>query len=109
MNKVLLSVLLLISAGCSSTFLVGKDGWGFFLGSGAAPLHAWLCPTGDATKVLASTDLPETSRSALYSALCSSQRSGDAVTGIYRSLPADQRTSLQRAFNRHGYDINVVS
>ena len=108
MNKVLLSVLLLLSTGCTATFLVGKDGQGFFLGSGAEPLYAWLCPTGDAAKVLAAADLPETMHDALYSALCSSQRSGNTVTGIYRSLPADQQTSLKRAFNRHGYDINII-
>jgi len=108
MKRILLSMVLLISAGCSSTFLVGKDGHGYFLGSGAEPLYAWLCSTGDAAKVLAATNLPEATRSSLYSALCSSSRSGDAVTGIYHSLPNDQRSSLQRAFTRHGYDINVV-
>jgi hypothetical protein len=58
MNKVLLSVLLLLPAGCSSTFLVGKDGQGFFLESGAEPLYAWLYPTGDVVKSLPMRTFP---------------------------------------------------
>lgn len=101
-----LSVLTL-TAGCSSTFLVSKDGRGYFFGRDRDELYRMLCDSGDLKKILEDTNLLQDVKDNLYKYNCT-QRSGDKVKEIYASLTVEQRKDLRTAFKMNGYDINYL-
>lgn len=98
----------IITGGCSSTFLISKDGKGYFLGSNSSSIFKMLCDSGDLTKVLSDTKLPPKMKDDLYRYNCSSERSGDKVKEIYASMTHDQRKDLRSAFKNNGYDVNYL-
>jgi len=103
-----ISVFALILVACSSTFVVSKDGKGYFLGSKTNDFYKMLCESGDLKRVLADTHLEQGLKDDLYKYNCSSERSGDKVKQIYTSMTSEQRKDLRKAFAKNGYDINYM-
>ncbi len=96
----------LLTSACTPVFMVGKDGWGGFLGSSSKLMYEMLCASGDMEKVLASTHLSMEMRDALYQYNCSQERSPDKVKKLLASMTSDQRRDLRTAFKANGYKIN---
>ncbi len=93
---------------CSSTFLVSKDGRGYFIGNDSKAVYKMLCESGDLGKILSDTQLPQDMRGNLYKYNCSPERSGEKVKEIYASMTPGQRKDLRMAFRHNGYDINYL-
>jgi len=111
MEKRFLSVLftaVLVAGGCSSTFVVSKDGKGYHFGSNTQTLYTMLCESGDLQKVLSDTQLARELRDDLYRYNCSPERSGEKIKQIYVSMTPEQRKDLRSAFRKNGYDINLM-
>jgi hypothetical protein len=98
---------LVLTAGCTSTFLVTKDGEGYFFGGKRDKLYRMLCDSGDLKKILGDTGLAEDVKDNLYRYNCL-ERSGERIKEIYASLTVEGRKDLRRSFKRHGYDINYI-
>ncbi len=98
----------LLTGACSSTFLVYKDGYGYFVGSNSKAKYDLLCTSGDLEKVLASSQLSKEMKADLYKYNCSSERSGEKVKQIYASMTVEQRKDIKRAFRSNGFDINYL-
>lgn len=103
-----LCLLIIAVVGCSSTFLVSKDGKGYFLGSRSDAIYRMLCDSGDLKKVLSDTRLAEEMKDDLYRYSCSTERSGDRIKKIYAAMTMEQRKELRGAFTKNGYDINYL-
>ena len=103
-----IAIVVLASAACSSTFLVSKDGKGYFLGSKTNEIYKMLCESGDLKKVLSDTRLDEGLKDDLYKYNCSPERSKEKVKQIYTSMTPEQRKDLRTAFTKNGYDINYM-
>ncbi len=96
----------LILCACTDTFLVYKQGKGYFLGSDSTGKYALLCSSGDMEKVLADTQLSKEMKDSLYKYNCSTERSGKKITEIYASMTVEQRKDIRTAFKNNGYEIN---
>ena len=96
----------LFAGACSDTFLVYKQGKGYFLGSDSRGKYNLLCSSGDLEKVLADTHLSKEMKDSLYKYNCSTERSGEKITEIYTSMTAEQRKDIRTAFVKNGYEIN---
>lgn len=103
----LIAALGLVAA-CGSTFVVSKDGKGYYLGSGSTSAYTLLCETGDLKKVLTDTRLAQGMKDDLYGANCSGERSKEKVKRIYASLSPEQRKDLRLAFKKNGYEVNAM-
>lgn len=111
MNKVFYAavcVLIVAAIGCSSTFLVSKDGKGYFLGSRSDAIYKMLCESGDLKKLLSDTRFTQELKDDLYRYNCSNERSGDRIKKIYAAMTMEQRKELRGAFTKNGYDINYL-
>jgi hypothetical protein len=89
-----------------STFLVNKDGMGYFFGSNSKAVYEMLCTSGDFEKVLLATNLSTKMKDALYKYNCSDERSREKVLQIYASMTVQERSDLKKAFRKEGYIIN---
>lgn len=111
MNRTVLIVTftfaILISS-CSSTFLVSKDGKGYFLGSKSEAIYKMLCESGDMKKIISDTTFSQGLKDDLYRYNCSSERSGEKIKQLYASMVPEQRKDLRNAFKSNGYDINYL-
>lgn len=109
MGKHLLAGLIVVMVGsaCSSTFLVTKNGYGYFLGSKSDAAYQLLCETGDLKKVLSETSFTGDMQADMYRYNCI-ERSSERVKQIYASLSATQRKDLRSAFRKNGFDINYL-
>ena len=96
----------LLTSACSSTFMLGKDGRGYFYGSNSHAIYEMLCTSGDLEKVLAATHLSEEMKGTIYKYNCSAERSGDKVKQIYASMTVKERKDIKIAFKKNGYEIN---
>jgi hypothetical protein len=92
----------------SSTFLVSKNGTGYYLGSSSNAAYRMFCESGDLQKILAGTQLPSETKEDLYRSNCGPERSKERVKQIYASLTPEQRKGLRLAFRNNGYDINYL-
>lgn len=110
MNKFfpLLIASAIVFGGCSSTFLVSKDGKGYFWGNDSRAIYKMLCESGDLKKILDATRFTQILKEDIYKYNCSMERSGEKVKQIYASLTSDQRRDLRNAFKGNGYDINYL-
>ncbi len=110
MNRfiVLVIVTALAAAGCSSTFLVSKNGQAYFLGSDAAAARRLLCDSGDLKKILGETSLPEQTKGDLLRYSCSADGSREKVKQVFAAMTPEQRKDLRTAFKNNDYDINYV-
>lgn len=101
--------LLFIAAGCTSTFVITKDGKSYFFGNRSEGFYKMLCESGDLKKIVADARLPEEQADLLYKYNCTDvDNSKDKITAIYESLKSEQRRDLRLAFQKNGYDINVM-
>ena len=101
-------VLALCAGACSSTFVVSKDGKGYYLGHGSKAAYTMFCESGDLKKILLDADLPLDKKDELYRFNCGAERSNEKVKQVYASMTPDQRKGLKKAFKTHGYDINAM-
>lgn len=111
MNRVFfasLFAIIIAVVGCSSTFLVSKDGKGYFLGSRSDAIYKMLCESGDLKKLLSDTRFTQELKDDLYRYSCSVERSGDRIKKIYVAMTMEQRKELRVAFTKNGYDINYL-
>ena len=110
MKRAIAGILVLLcgTSACTSTFLAGKDGKGYFLGSTSDAAYQRFCASGDLLSVLADTLLPQEIRDKLFRATCSEERSRAAVKELYGQMTPEQRKDLRTAFKRQGYDINYI-
>lgn len=96
---------LLFVAACAKTFLVSKECKTYFFGSADEGLYTLLCASGDFTKILDDSGLPQDVKDGLYKAQCV-ERSKAEVDELYTTLTPDQKEKLKFAFVKHGYEIN---
>lgn len=102
------ALAMLISTGCSETFLITKDGKSYFFGSKREDMYRLLCESGDLKKIIEDTMLSNDIKESLYKYNCI-ERSPDKVREIYANLEPEQRRDLRLSFQRHGYDINYIA
>lgn len=108
MKRVIVGFMILLITGCSSTFLISKDGKGYFFGSKSDAIYRMICDSGDLKKILRDVTLiPQSTRDLIYQSNCI-ERSGEKVQEIYTSLTPEERKDLRRAFKLNGYDINYL-
>jgi hypothetical protein len=98
----------LLTAACASTFLVSKDGKGYYLGSESSAAYKMFCESGDLKKILAGTQLPSEMKAELFQYNCGGIRSKEKVRQLYTSMTPLQRKDLRSAFKKNGYDINYL-
>lgn len=100
--------VLLFTGACTSTFMVSKDGKGYFLGSNSRAVHAMLCESGDLGKILSGTQLPQDMKDDLLRFNCSAEKSGEKVKQLYATMTPTQRKDLRLSFKNNGYDVNAM-
>ena len=105
---VAVATLALVAGGCSSTFVVNKEGKGYFWGSDSMAAYRMLCESGDLKKVLSDTNFSQEMRDKIYKYNCSSERSGEKVRQIYASMTQEERKELRTAFKKNGFEINYM-
>jgi hypothetical protein len=111
MKKLFGGGLVLLALGltaCSSTFLVSKDGKGYYVGSGSDAAYEMLCESGDLARVLGDTKLSQSLKDDLYRFNCTPERSTPRVKELFSSLSPEERRDLRTAFRHNGYDINYL-
>lgn len=101
-------VLALVTGACTSTFLVSKDGKGYFIGSRSKTLHRMLCDSGDLQKILADTRLAAPMKADFYRYNCTAEKSREKITNVFAAMTPVQRKDLRMAFRTNGYDINYL-
>jgi len=101
-------ITVLITAACSSTLRVSKEGRAFTLGSRAGAGDTMLCESGDLQRVLLDTTLTPELKNAFRQCICSAERSPEKAKRLYSSMTDEQQKDLQRAFNHSGYDLSVA-
>ena len=104
----ILAVSALFLSACASTFVVSKDGKGYYLGNSSNAAYTMFCSSGDLQKILAGTQLSQDMKDNLYQHNCGPDRSSGKVRQIYASLTPDLRKELRKSFKDHGYDINYM-
>ncbi len=115
MNKEWLAgfaVMLAVTLGAcasSSTFLVSKDGAGYYLGDSSDSAYRMFCESGDLQKILAGTQLSAEIKDELFRSNCGPERSKEKVKQVYASIAPAQRKDLRLAFKNNGYDINYLT
>ncbi len=100
--------LFFFAAGCSSTFMMVKNGTGYMLGSESNEVYHILCESGDLQKILLEAQLRQDAKDDLYKYNCSPERSRDKVKQVYASMVPAERKSLRLAFKSNGYEINAM-
>lgn len=110
MNKHFLMFVasVIIFAGCTSSFLVSKDGKGYFWGNDSKAMYRMLCESGDLRKILSGTKFLQELKDDIYRYNCSPERSGEKIKQIYASMSHEQRKELRNVFKDNGYDINYL-
>jgi hypothetical protein len=98
----------LLAAGCSSTFMMVKNGSGYMLGSDSNEVYRLLCESGDLQKILLDAQLGQGTKDDLYRYNCSPDRSRDKVKQVYASMVPAERKALRVAFKSNGYEINAM-
>lgn len=97
-------------AGCSSgNFLVYKDAKHFYVTSTGPELRRILCDSGDMAKIAKDSQLPEALQKELKDGICNSNKVKERLLATLEGMSKEQRTALKAAFQKNGYDINVVA
>jgi hypothetical protein len=102
---------LLSGCGTSSNFVLYKSGTGkhFFVNSTRPEIKTYLCDTGDLEKVLNDSTLPANVRQDLVSSICATAKVKEKVLQVLDSMTKEQRSELKSAFQRNGYDVNIIN
>ena len=106
---VLSTVAMLTMAGCSSNFLVYKDGKHFYVTSTGPELKRILCDSGDIKKITKASNLPEAMQLDLQDGICNSNKVRERVLATLEGMSKEQRSALKLAFQMNGYDVNTVT
>jgi len=105
-----LAGMTLILASCTSSFLVYKDGRGYFVDGDSKAKYDMLCASGDMDKILAATThLGSVEKDSLNRYNCSAERSSEKVKQLFASFTVEQRKDLKCAFRKNGYEINKLA
>ncbi len=105
---VIIAGMVFFAAGCSSTFLLVKNGSGYMLGSDSKEVYRMLCESGDLKKILSDAQLRQEAKDDLYKYNCSPERSRDKVKQVYAAMVPEERKALRIAFKSNGYEINAM-
>lgn len=106
---IMIACMALATGACTSSFLVYKDGKGYFVGSESKTKYEMLCASGDLDKILAATHLEADMKDSLYKYNCSTERSSEEVGKIFASMTVEQRKDIKSAFRKNGYEINKMA
>jgi hypothetical protein len=96
------------ATGCTSTFMMVKNGTGYMLGSQSDEVYHMLCESGDLKKILLDAQLRQEAKNDLYKYNCSPERSRDKVKQVFASMVPAERKALRIAFKSNGYEINAM-
>jgi hypothetical protein len=96
------------AGGCTSTFMMVKNGTGYMLGSESKEVYRILCESGDLKKILSDAQLRQEAKDDLFKYNCSPERSRDKVKQVYAAMVPEERKSLRIAFKSNGYEINAM-
>jgi hypothetical protein len=99
--------LLVVVSGCTSNFLITKDGKSYFFGSRDEAIYKMLCASGDLSAILAGTKLPDQTKADIYKYNCTAP-SKDKLKETVSAMTPGQRRDLRLSFQVHGYDINRI-
>ena len=105
---VIIAGMVFFAAGCSSTFMLVKNGTGYMLGQQSDEVYHMLCESGDLKKILSEVELRQEPKDDLYKYNCSPERSRDKVKQVYASMVPAERKALRIAFKSNGYEINAM-
>jgi len=100
--------MVFFAAGCTSTFMMVKDGTGYMLGSESNEVYHMLCESGDLQKILLEAQLRQEAKDDLYKYNCSPERSRDKVKQVFAAMVPAERKALRIAFKSNGYEINAM-
>ncbi len=100
--------MVLITGACSDSFIITKDGYGYFVGSSSQAMYEMICVSGDMKRVLSDTQLGKEMKDNLYRYSCSSERSNDKVKLVYASMTPEERKDIKSAFRKNGFTINAL-
>jgi hypothetical protein len=109
MIMMLTAVVLLVISGCSSNFLVYKNGKHFYVTSTGPELKRILCDSGDLKKITVASKLPEAMQLDLQDGICNSSKVRERVLATLEGMTKEQRGDLKLAFQMNGYDVNTVT
>ena len=104
----IITVFFLLHACASSTFMVNKDGKGYYLGNSSDAAYTMFCESGDLKKILAGTIFSQELKDDLYRYNCGSERSNVKVKQIFASMTPEHRKELRTSFKNSGYEINIM-
>ena len=103
-----ISFLILLALGCTSNFLITKDGKAYFFGNRSEAIYKMLCESGDLKAILADTKLPQEIKSEIYKYNCI-EPSKEKLKEAVASMTPEGRRDLRISFQTHGYDINRIN
>jgi hypothetical protein len=103
------TVLLVFAAvGCTSNFLITKDGKSYFFGSRDDAIYKMLCESSDLKMILADIKLPTGTKADIYK-YNRTEPSKDKLKVVVSSMTPEQRKDPRLSFQVHGYDINRIN
>jgi hypothetical protein len=102
------ALLIFAAVGCTSNFLITKNGKSYFFGSRDDATYKMLCESGDLKMILSYTKLPESTKADIYKYNCTAP-SKDKLKEVVSSMTPEQRRELRLSFQIHGYDINRIN
>lgn len=105
----LLACACLLTAACSSNFLVYKQGRHFYVTSTGQELKSVLCDSGDLKRILAESKLDLPLQSKLDESICGTGKVRERVLTVLEEMSREERSTLKSSFQAHGYDINNVA
>jgi hypothetical protein len=98
--------VVLVTAACSSTFVISKQGEVYSMGSDSNARYEALCASGEMDKVLAASELSKEIKDSINKSICSEERSSEKFKQLYASMTGEQKKDLKSAFRSNGYSIN---
>ncbi len=103
-----ISILALMINGCSSTFILYKEGRGYYFGSERKELNTMLCERGDLNRVLERTSSITSEKKGLFFRYTCLEPDRVKIRELFSTLTEDERKELKDSFRKEGYDINLV-
>ncbi len=101
-------ILALLINGCSSTFILYKEGKGYYFGSERKELNTMLCERGDLKRVLERISLITSEKKELFYRYTCLEPDRVKIRELFSTLTEDERKELKGSFRKEGYDINLV-
>lgn len=89
--------------------MVYKNSKHFYVTSNGPELRRILCDSGDMDKITKDSMLPDPLQKELKDGICTSNKVKERLLATLEGMTKEQRTALKTAFQKNGYDINVVA